>query len=241
MNKLQLDEIRENEKNSHTKMYTSCNLYEDGSWLSKPIKTVVDIMPLFCNYMQLSVLDLGCGVGRNIIYIAEKCKGKICIIDGVDILPLAIEKLRENAEKYDVSSAINGIVGTIENYMIEKEKYDLILVVSALEHMDTMESLKNKLLEIAEGVKVNGLVCFVVNTEVEEQNMQTGEKLVPQFEVNISTSDMLLILESIFSGWKRLKQTIVKQNYEIPRKEVISSMNTNVVTFVARKEINGMQ
>lgn len=236
MDKVRLDEIRENEKVSHTKIYKNCELYEAGSWLSKPIKTVVDVMPLFLDYEQLSVLDLGCGVGRNTIYIADKFKEKSCTIDGVDILPLAIEMLRENASKYGVSSSINGIIGAIDDYVIEKEKYDLVLAISALEHMDSIESFGAKLTEIADGVKLKGIVCFVINTEVEEQNKQTGEMLLPQFEVNISTSNMISILENIFSDWKILKQTIVKQNYEIPRNEIVSCMNTNVVTFVARKE-----
>ena len=239
MNSWNLEEIRENEKLSHTKVYSSCNLYEEGSWLSKPIKTIVDIVPLFCDYRQVTVLDLGCGVGRNAIYIAKQLQGLACTIDCVDILPLAIEKLYENAKKYRVSSAIKGIVGTIDDYVIEKEKYDLVLAISALEHMDTIESFKSKLSEIAEGVKENGIVGFVINTEVEEKNKMTGEKLTPQFEVNISTADMSLIIADIFSGWKVLKQTVVKQNYEIPRKESVSCMNTNVVTFVARKEIRG--
>lgn len=125
-------------------------------------------MPVFHSYEQLSVLDLGCGVGRNAIYIAEQFEGKLCRIDGVDILPLAIDKLREYAMKYHVSLAINGIVGTIDDFAIEKKKYDLILAISALEHMDTIESFKAKLLEIEEGVKANGIVCFVINTEVED-------------------------------------------------------------------------
>ena len=240
MDKIRLEEIRENEKKSHTEVYKNCNLYEEGSWLRKPIKTVEDIMPVFHSYEQLSVLDLGCGVGRNAIYIAEQFEGKLCRIDGVDILPLAIDKLREYAMKYHVSLAINGIVGTIDDFAIEKKKYDLILAISALEHMDTIESFKAKLLEIEEGVKANGIVCFVINTEVEERDMVTGEKLIPQFEVNIPTSNMLLILKAVFSDWKVLKQTIIKQNYQIPRNEIISCMSTNVVTFVVQNEMSGV-
>ena len=66
-----LERIRENEERSHTKIYSSEKLYDSDSWLNKPVKTVRDILPLLASYDELHVLDLGCGVGRNSIFIAE--------------------------------------------------------------------------------------------------------------------------------------------------------------------------
>lgn len=60
-----LEKIRAAEKESHVSAYTQTELYTPGSWLQKPIKTVLDILPLFCDYKELRVLDLGGGVGRN--------------------------------------------------------------------------------------------------------------------------------------------------------------------------------
>lgn len=240
MEKEQLILIRENEKISHTAIYTSYNLYEAGSWLSKPIKTVVDILPFFSEYKDIHILDLGCGVGRNAIYLAEKFCKIACKIDCIDILPLAIDKLEKNVKKQCITAEINGIVMPIEDYVIEKATYDFILAISALEHVDTEETFKSKLIEIEKGIKKNGIVCFAINTEVEEQDVLTNEKLLPQFEVNLSTPDVISILLNTFEGWKVLKQKVVKQKYEIPRNDVISCMKTNVVTFVARKERNNV-
>ena len=237
MDKNRLEEIRKSEALSHVEIYTSHTLYEAGSWLSKPIKTVKDILPLFCEYKKLSVLDLGCGVGRNAIYIADTFENIACTIDCVDILPLAIEKLDDYAKKYEVTSAVNGIVKSIEEYQIEKNKYDFILAISALEHIDTIEAFKNKLIEIKEGIRENGIVCFVINTEVEEQNLSTSEQMLPQFEVNLPTSEVLIMLTETFDGWEVTKKSIVEQCYETPRQDVVSRMKTNVVTFVARKEM----
>lgn len=66
-----IDRIRENEKRSHTKVYTDEVLYNTDSWLKKPIKTVQELMPLLSDYDCLRVLDLGCGIGRNSIYIVS--------------------------------------------------------------------------------------------------------------------------------------------------------------------------
>lgn len=114
--------------------------------LQKPIKTVLDLLPLFEDYREFRGLDLGCGVGKNCIAVAKHFKQIPCIIDCVDILELAIE-----------------------NYSIEENAYDLVLAVSALEHMDTKESLIRKLAEINRGIRTGGVVCLVINSE-EEKN-----------------------------------------------------------------------
>lgn len=57
-----LKRIRESEK-SLIEMYSNDKLYKEECWLKKPIKTIVDLMPLFSEYQELNVLDLGCGVG----------------------------------------------------------------------------------------------------------------------------------------------------------------------------------
>ncbi len=140
--------IRESERKSHIETYTNEKLYHTNSWLKKPIKTVQDILPLFEGYRELQVLDLGCGVGRNSICVAEKYKKINCVVDCVDLLEIAIEKLLQNAREHEVSSNINGIIKSIEEYNIGINTYDFIMAISALEHIDTEESFFKKLTEI---------------------------------------------------------------------------------------------
>jgi len=68
--------IRESEKLSHTKIYSDEDLYNTDSWLKKPIKTVRDMVPILSGRDGVRVLDLGCGIGRNSIYIAQSFKDK---------------------------------------------------------------------------------------------------------------------------------------------------------------------
>ena len=230
-----LKSVRESERLSHEDIYSNAVLFEKGSWLYKPVRTVLDILPLFADYESLTVLDLGCGVGRNAIPIAQFCSDKTGRVDCVDILELAIDKLVKYAEDYGVSHIINGIVSPIDGFEIKKNSYDFILAVSALEHVDSKESFKDKLIQIRDGLKPNGIVCLIVNSEVTEKEKLSGETLFPQFEVNLATDEMLELLEKTFDGWNVLKSSVVNQRYDIPRENCEVDLTTNVVTYVVRK------
>ena len=148
MENMRLLEIREAEKKSHMEMYSGAELFELGSWLQKPVKTVLDLFPLFTEHKELRVLDLGCGVGRNSIPIAKEFHTIPVTLECVDILELAIDKLYMNARQHDVEDNIKGIVSAIEDYPIVADGYDMIMAISALEHIDSKESFENKLFEI---------------------------------------------------------------------------------------------
>lgn len=227
--------IRESERKSHTEIYMNEELYNSNSWLQKPIKTVTELSLLFDEYSELRVLDLGCGVGRNSIYIAERFNDKNCIIDCVDLLDIAIEKLEKNAIEHNVVRNINGIIKSIEEFKIENQSYDFIMAISALEHIDTEESFLTKLCEIKNGLRQNGIACLVINSNVTEMNIETNEVIDAQFEVNLSTEKLQEYLNNVFNGWEMLKTSVIKQEYNIPREMAVSRLQTDVVTYVVRK------
>lgn len=233
-----LKQIREAEKESHIRMYSENTVYSEGGWLSKPIRTVLDIVPFFEEYQELRILDLGAGVGRNCIPFAQRYRDIPCRIDCVDLLDLAIHILQENAKAYDVSSSVFGITSSIEAYSISPNEYDLIMAISSLEHVESEELFWEKTMEIRKGIRGNGIVCLVINSNVVERDSSTGEELPPQFEVNLETVELQTRLKDLFEGWQELKSTVVRQNYEIPRGERMIELTTDVVTYVA-KNVSG--
>ena len=230
-----LKAIRQAESESHTEAYTHNTLFTPGSWLAKPVKTVLDILPLFEGYNEFRVLDLGSGVGRNCIPVAQHFMNIPCRVDCVDILELAIEKLNENAQQYGVAGNIQGMVSSIDDYEINADSYDLIMAVSALEHIASRPAFEKKLVEIRNGLRIGGVACLIVNSGVIEHDKATGQEMPAQFEVNLPTCEMQHLLEQTFTGWQIIKHTVVHQKYDIPRENGIAELETDVVTCVVRR------
>lgn len=230
-----IERIRKAEARSHTEAYSSQELFSPGSWLAKPVKTVLDLLPLFDGRDAFQALDLGSGVGRNSIPVAQHFQGVPCQVDCVDILDLAVEKLNDNARQYGVAGCIHGIVSSIDDYAIQADQYDLILAVSALEHVASKAVFAKKLTEIREGLRPGGVACLIVNTGVRERSKTTGGEMPPQFEVNLQTEELRRLLAQTFSGWQVLKETVVHQNYDIPRETEIAELETDVMTLVSRR------
>ena len=233
MSRTRLTEIRRAEAESHTAAYESLELYAPGSWLSKPVKALGALLPLYAGRPGLRVLDLGSGVGRNAIACARELPE--CSVECVDILPVAIEKLLENAEKMGVGDSIRGIAAPVDGFEIERNGYDLILAASVLEHLDARASVVRKLREIAAAIRPGGAVLIVMNTGVREWDSKTGEPLPPQFEVNLPPEEVRTLLGAAFRGWEILWDRCIHYEYQVPRRDRTAVISAEVVTFTARR------
>ncbi|MHA6484140.1 class I SAM-dependent methyltransferase [Paenibacillus sp. strain BS8-2] len=195
-----LNRIRSEEKKYHDYCYDNYNLFESGSWLHKPVQTVLDILRQFDDYDTLTVLDLGSGIGRNSIPIAETIKNRHGKVVCVDLLESAILKLIDNSKRYDVQSIIDARLSDIENFKIKQNEYDMIIAVSALEHVSNEETLAQKLTEMKMGTTDHGVNCIIIGSNINEINLLTNEKCDPQFEINLTTVNMLNLLDTQYEG-----------------------------------------
>ncbi|WP_459502899.1 class I SAM-dependent methyltransferase [Bacillus sp. C1] len=224
--------IRQEEKKYHDFCYEQYKLFEAGSWLYKPVKTVIDMMRYFEGKDQVKVLDLGSGVGRNSIPIAKKIIHNGGKVTCVDLLDSALTKLKVNSEEHHVIGAIEIIQIEIENYNIEPESYDYIVAVSSLEHVPSKESFDKVLLSMKNGTKHNGINCLIVNSQVQEIDLTTNEELDPLIEVNLSTEMMMNTLRNMYAGWKEIQVEVKNLTYNIMRNNKSVQLKTNAVTFV---------
>lgn len=228
--------IRAEEKKYHDECYERHPLFQPGSWLHKPVRTVLELMPLACDKAEAKVLDLGSGVGRNTIPIAQYVAPRGGKVVAVDLLDSAIEGLNQYALQYGVQGAIQSIRSDIEGYDIEESAYNYIVAVSALEHVSSEERLQVILGEIARGVKPGGIFCIIMGTNIVEVDEESGEELDPMFELNLSQEKALRLLQAAFDGWETLKQQNSHQRYTIERQGKPVILICDSFTFAVRKQ-----
>lgn len=227
--------IRNEEKRYHDDCYENNKLFEEGSWLYKPVKTITNLLPLFDNKENLIVLDLGCGVGRNSIPIAEAIKQRNGKIICVDLLDSALDNLKRYSKEYRVEEVIRTEKADIGNYKIKPNEFDFIVAVSSLEHVQSEAIFEEVVLQMAEGTRRNGINCIIVNSEVEEVNIETNEKLDALIEVNLSTEEIMRKLNGVYIDWEIINLLVKPLEYKIIRNELPILMKTNAITYVVRK------
>ncbi|EJR23399.1 MULTISPECIES: class I SAM-dependent methyltransferase [Bacillus] len=230
-----IDYIRQEEKKYHDLCYEQYKLFEAGSWLYKPVKTVMDLMNYFEGQNKLQVLDLGSGVGRNSIPIAQIIKNYNGTVTCVDLLDSALTKLKIYSKEHDVFEVIKTEQAEIENYHIDSNAYDYIVAVSSLEHVKSKEAFKKVLHSMKQGTKNGGINCLIINSNIQEIVLKTNEEVKALIEINLPTEEMIRLLKSIYKRWKEVKVEIKELAYNIVRNERHIQLKTNAITFVVQK------
>lgn len=229
--------IRKKEKEYHDDCYANTDLFEPGSWLHKPVKTIMDLLDLFNNRTEINVLDLGCGVGRNCIPIAQKFLHKDITITCVDLLESAISNLEEYSRRFQVWDKINPILSDISDYPIPDCYFDLIFSVSSLEHLESERTFDDVLQKIVRGTKPQGINCFIISTSIKESIIETGERIDPMFELIFDSIYLKNKFETLYEDWKLIKHTVKPYSIEIMRDDQNVLLESEVVTWVVQKTL----
>jgi SAM-dependent methyltransferase len=236
MNQANFDEAREAEENYHSKLYSENEILEPGTWMSKPIPIVMEMLERLLSHKDhINVLDLGCGAGRNAIPLALRLKGSASKVVGVDLLDEAINKLRDNAKEYGVSDIIHVEQGDVEHSEIAKNDYDYILACGCLEHLSSEEAFYGVLKRMKLGTRIGGINCIAMNTNVREIAQESGRELNPLIELNLPTEKAFAMLEKVYLGWNILDEKRVLLSIEEEKYDTPSEFRSQSITFVVQR------
>lgn len=127
----------DNFKNDSTFLFGSC-----------PNQTILEYENLFSK--RWNILDVGCGDGKNSLYLAKQGFENI---DAFDISENAIEKIERLCDKTDYK--INTQVTSVQDFVFEKQ-YDLILSFGVFHFIDK-ESWTRFIRKSQENTRVGGI------------------------------------------------------------------------------------
>jgi SAM-dependent methyltransferase len=97
------------------------------------------IPKLIKSQMGVTIIDLGCGTGEGVNYLAEKIRGSE--ISGADISEVAIEKASKNYPE-------NDFFELDLNEEVLTQKYDYVVIVETLEHINEPLIVVNEILKV---------------------------------------------------------------------------------------------
>ncbi|MGF7029589.1 2-polyprenyl-3-methyl-5-hydroxy-6-metoxy-1,4-benzoquinol methylase [Paenibacillus mucilaginosus] len=241
MNSVKLRRIRQAERQYHEQYYKKVHLYQKGSWLSRPIPLVMELAGKLDEQRNPSqpvrVLDLGSGVGRNAIPLAKRFMPSGGSVHCVDLLDSALQKLKEYCRRYGVEEAVTCEQADLGEVAIGNEAYDYILAAGAMEHCGSEEVLKRTVRSMAEGVRPGGILCILMNTDIEEFDKRTGAKRETMIEVVLKSDEALKLLREAAEGWEELHAEVEPLHLGINRGDVPVLMKGHCVAFGARKPL----
>ncbi|EEL70618.1 hypothetical protein bcere0026_23760 [Bacillus mycoides] len=195
----------------------------------------MDMLNYLEGQKELQILDLGSGVGRNSIPIAQKIMNSGGTVTCVDLLDSALKKLQIYSKEYGVYEVIKTKHSAIEDYYIAPNTYDYIVAVSSLEHLKSEEDFKKVLYSMKTGTKIGGINCLIVNSNIQEIGLETNQKLDALVEINLPTEEMIWTLKSVYSEWQEVKVEIKSLSYDIVRNGKSITLKTNAITYVVQK------
>ncbi|WP_413377358.1 class I SAM-dependent methyltransferase [Paenibacillus taichungensis] len=233
----QFEAARKAEAGYHFNFYQNNELFASGTWMARPMPMVMDMLErLLAHKTELRVLDLGCGVGRHTIPIAQRLGQTNSEVIGVDLLDEAVDGLRKYAKEYQVDHIVQVEKADVEHYAVKPDHFDYIAACSCLEHVSNKQALVEAIERLQVGTRTGGIHCITMSTSVEEKEINTGREIEPLIELNLPTAEAIALLEKAYANWNILLQEHVTQTIEEEKYDEPTQFRCELLRFAAQKQ-----
>ena len=145
----------------------------------KSHENMPDVLVFFKKKGVKRVLDLGCGAGKNLIYLSKKGFDMY----GIDCAPEGLKIIKERLKKEKTICSLE--LGNIFNKLPYKDNFfDAIISVQVLQHGKVNE-IKKAIKEIERVLKAKGLIFITLSGriskgKVRDYLIKTAKKIAPR-------------------------------------------------------------
>lgn len=126
---------------------------------------------------QASILDVGCGSGRNLLYLASLGH----IVRGIDHNQAGLDKIQELAQKEQLAGVNTQFVDLNQPVQLEPECYDLVLSTVSLQFLNP-QRIPDLLVELQKATSKKGYHFLVFPVHSEAYSLPAFFSYLPQKE-----------------------------------------------------------
>jgi ubiquinone/menaquinone biosynthesis C-methylase UbiE len=155
-----------------------------------------------------TVLDLGCGNGRNSIYLAKEGMNII----GIDFSRGLIKIAQNKMEWKEVAHRVNLMEGDIGSLPLKNESVDAVLYIATLHHLPTPQERLQSLIEVKRCLKPGGSALISAWAQEQDKFKDNLKKSKEHQEEGFEYGD-------IFLPWKMKEGRELQRYYHLFSKE----------------------
>jgi ubiquinone/menaquinone biosynthesis C-methylase UbiE len=135
------------------------DIFRAGSFdLKEPDRFLVDFSRVLKERKAKTVLDLGCGTGRNLIFLVREG----FVVYGMDVSKVALRKAKEKLSREGFGAELEKADMTALPYV--EEFFDAIVSVYVIYH-STLEGMREAIAEIHRVLRKKGLALLVFQSK----------------------------------------------------------------------------
>lgn len=185
-----------------------------GDALFEIDNNLLDVLSFFNKRGVRRILDLGCGAGRHVIYLAKKGFE----IYGIDISPEGIKSTKRKSKNEKVS--VNLKIGSIYDELpYGDDFFDAVISIRVLNHA-RIEDIHTAIVEIERVLALKGLVFVTVRKRVSKERRLSHKNVAPRTYIPLEGKEKGIvhylftkkIIRKEFKNFKALKFWIDKEN-----------------------------
>jgi tellurite methyltransferase len=219
----------------HEELYSSTPLGTSGTWLARPHSLVLAAIDLARGVGPAIAYDLGAGVGRHTIPMAEGLPAGSRLV-AVDLLPAAIALLEANCAAAGIADLVTTVVQDLETYEFEDAAAGLIVGFSALEHLSSPSAMSALLSRCAAATTGGGVVAIGVVADRTEL-LSDGSTRRAEVEFELSAEQALEILDEVFAGWAVERRNVRRGSVTERRGSMEYVLQSTLVQFIGRRPL----
>jgi SAM-dependent methyltransferase len=201
--------------------------YVARNWLD-PDPEIVRLSPLMKTHKVQKVLDLGCGVGRHLVYLSRQGFE----MHGLDISSAGVERCRKELEQHGLQATVQ--VADMLAIPYPDHSFDWVLSVQVIYHT-TAATLKQAIQHVGAKLKPGGFF-FVTFPPSDNISPDSGQEIEPRTYLKEENGEPILHhyvvseeIDELMQGFTMLEKRLEPRESRDASGQTVRSLRWNVL------------